>query len=101
MREDSMRLRSFNTPCYCGSRHDGHGAEFHTDNLCVMRSAYNPHLVWCSASNQRVGGGGAACAGLGNGDPAGAGAAAVPLGGFGFFGFSTCFRAALGGGPAG
>jgi hypothetical protein len=60
----------------------------------MMRSAYNRHLVWCGASNQRLG-----AAGSGNGDPAGA--AAVPLGGFGFFGFSTVFRAALCGGPAG
>jgi hypothetical protein len=59
----------------------------------MMRSAYNPQPVWCSASNQRLGGG------AGNGDPASGGAAA-PFGGFGFFGLSG-FRTAFGGGPAG
>src|SRR4030081_758815 len=63
----------------------------------MMQSAYNPQRDWCSASNQRVGGGGA-CAGSGNGDPAGA--PALPFGGFGFFGFSI-LGAACGGGPAG
>jgi hypothetical protein len=65
----------------------------------MMRSAHNPHLVWCGASNQRVGagggGGGGAGGGAGNGDPPG-GAAATP---FGFFGLSI-LRSAFGG-PAG
>jgi hypothetical protein len=43
-------------------------------------------------------GGGAAAAGACSWPAAGAGAL---LGGFGFFGFITLFRAALGGGPAG
>ncbi len=67
-------------------------------NLCTMQSAYNPQLDWCGASNQRLDGGVARCAGSGKGDAAGAGAAAVP---FGFFRLQTFFRAALGGGPAG
>ena len=67
-------------------------------NLCMMQSAYNPQLAWCGASNQRLGAG---AVGSGKGDAAGAGEAAVPFGGFGFFGFRTFFRAALGGGPAG
>jgi hypothetical protein len=65
-----------------------------------MPSAHNPHLAWCSASNQRAGGGrgGGVCAGSGNGDAAGA----APFGGFGFFGFGRIiFRAGFGGGPAG
>jgi hypothetical protein len=69
----------------------------------MMRSAHNPHLVWCGASNQRVGagggGGGGAGGGAGNGDPPG-GAAATPFGFFGFFGLSI-LRSAFGGGPAG
>jgi len=69
----------------------------------MMRSAHNPHLIWCGASNQRVGagggGGGGAGGGAGNGDPP-AGAAATPFGFFGFFGLSIV-RSAVGGGPAG
>jgi hypothetical protein len=64
----------------------------------MMRSAHNPQPVGCGAGDQRVGGGGAGCAGLGKGDPAGA--AVVLLGGFGFFGV-TVFWGARGGGPAG
>jgi hypothetical protein len=60
----------------------------------MKRSAYNPQKAWCSASNQRLGGG------AGNGDAA-SGAAAAPFGGFGFFGRIGGFRTALGGGPAG
>jgi hypothetical protein len=69
----------------------------------MMRSAHNPHLVWCGASNQRVGaggGGGGACGGAGNGDPPAGGAAATPFGFFGFFGLKI-FCTAFGGGPAG
>jgi hypothetical protein len=66
----------------------------------MMRSAHNPHLVWCGASNQRVGAGGGGGGGAGNGDPPAGGAAATPFGFFGFFGLSI-FCIAFGGGPAG
>ena len=91
-----MLVRSFNTPCYRRSRHDGYGPDFRHRNVCMMQGAYNPQLFWCSASHQRVVG-----AGVGDGSGAPAGAAA-PLGGFGFFAISIFFlAAALGGGPAG
>ena len=62
----------------------------------MMQSAHNPQLDWCGAGNQRLDAAGALpCAGSGEGDPAGAAAVF-----FGFFGFKTFFRAALGGGPA-
>src|SRR5258708_16450554 len=90
--QDSVRARSFNQPCHCGSHRDRMAAA-RGHNVCMMRGAYNPHHFWCSASNQRLG-----AAGVGA-DSAGA---AAPLGGFGFFGLRIVFRAApLGGGPAG
>jgi hypothetical protein len=66
----------------------------------MMRSAHNPHLVGCGASNQRAGGGAAGGGGGGKGDAPGGGAAAMPFAGFGFLGFSV-FRTAFGGGAAG
>ena len=50
---NSARVRSFNTPCHCGSRHKGMARAFRSHNLCMMQSAYNRHFAWCSASNQR------------------------------------------------
>ena len=97
---DLARVRSFNTPCKClvtAAAAMSHGAA-----LVTIYARCNPPTIrkpdWCGASNQRLEGGVLPCAGSGNGDAPGAGAAAVP---FGFFGFKTFFRAALGGGPAG
>lgn len=92
---DLARGRSFNTPCkMLVTAAPTRAWRSVSHNLCTMQSAYNPQLDWCGASNQRLGA--LPGAGSGNGDPAGA--AAVP---FGFLGFRTFFRAALGGGPAG
>jgi hypothetical protein len=63
-------------------------------NLGTLHCPYNQQL-WCSASDQWLGGGGA-----GNADPGAGGGPAAAFGGFGFFG-RIIFRAGFGGGPAG
>jgi hypothetical protein len=87
-----MMVRSFNTPSYCGSRHDRHRRKAPPSQSMHVAIRIQSATFWCGASNQRVAG-----AGVGSG-----GGAAALLGGFGFFGRIILFRAgALGGGATG